>query len=346
MHRPPIASLLAAAAIAFAAGARADGLSTMPTAIPDFDSFMLMRVAGGAATEVSTEQAADALKDDDVIFLGEWHDHIANHLAEMALLRAIHTRSPELALSMEQFERDVQPVVDDYLAGKIGEETLKAKGRAWSNYAEAYRPLVEYAKDHGLPVIAANAPASIVRCVGREGAVFLETLPPGKRGWAAADLHTEDGPYKDKFMKFLSGDNIHGGPPDADAEAARTRAENSFAAQVTRDDTMADSIANYLRAHPGHKVVHVTGAFHVEDRLGTVERLKLRMPNLKTALVLPVEAGHTDTAAVAPDDAKGANFLVLLRPEPKPYVTDEEKKAAEAREAITFGAATQGGCEL
>ena len=82
----------------------------------------------------------------DVVFIGELHDHIANHLAEMALLKALQARMPAIALSMEQFERDVQPVVDDYLAGRIGEESLKSKGRAWRNYAEAYRPLVEYAK--------------------------------------------------------------------------------------------------------------------------------------------------------------------------------------------------------
>ena len=330
--------------IAFLFAVTASGARGAEFALPDFTSFTIMRISGSVPAAVSADQAADALKDYDVIFIGELHDHIANHLAEMALLRSLQARAPQIALSMEQFERDVQPVLDDYLAGKVGEETLTAKGRAWKNYPEAYRPLVEYAKEHKLPVIAANVPEKLVRCVGREGAGFLATLSPSTRGWAAAQLHTEDGPYKRKYLEFLSGDAAHGGP--ADAPAAKARAENSFAAQVTRDDTMAESIALYLSAHPGGKLVHVTGAFHAEDRLGTVERLKTRMPNLKVALVLPVEADNPNAPAMTAEKAKGADFAILLRAEPESYASEEERKAAETQQAASFGAATGSGCKL
>ena len=317
LRRPMMALLLAAAVMPF--GARGQELA-------DFTSFAIMK-PGGAP--VSVDQAADALAAYDVIFIGELHDHVANHLGEMALLRALQARDPKIALSLEQFERDTQPVVDDYLAGRIGEETLKSQGRAWDNYAEAYRPLVEFAKAHGLPVIAANAPASLVRCVAREGAGVLSTLAPDKRSWAAAQLHTEDGAYKQKFAAFLNTDAAHGGSGDA--------GERNFAAQVTRDDTMAESIADYLRAHPGGKVMHVTGGFHVEGRLGTVERLKMRSPALKVALIVPV----TDGAA-----ADGADFVIQLKPEPQAYVSDEERQAAESRMAGTIRTAISSGCKL
>ena len=120
--------------------------------------------------------------------MGEWHDHAGNHLAEMALFCAVYERAPGLTLSMEMFERDVQPVLDDYLAGRIGEANFRRKGRAWGNYAESYRPLVEFAKDHTLPVIAANVPASVVRCVGAEGAGYLARMPADKRGMGCRGL--------------------------------------------------------------------------------------------------------------------------------------------------------------
>ena len=167
MRHFTIPFLLAATMILGAAGAE-----PVNPALPDFNSFVMMRVERDGFTAISIDQAAGALKDFDVIFVGELHDHIANHLAEMALLRALRERVPHLALSMEQFERDRQTVLDDYLAGKIGEETL-TDGLGWGNYAEAYRPLIEYAKEHHLPVIAANAPQKIVRCVAREGENFL-----------------------------------------------------------------------------------------------------------------------------------------------------------------------------
>lgn len=334
------AVLLSLMLLSGAASARED---TVPPPLPDLTSFDLMRSeAGKTPMFVTVGQAADELKNYDVVFLGEWHDHPGNHLAEMALFREIYARAPQLALSMEQFERDVQPVVNDYMAGRIGEEALQQKGRAWGNYAESYRPLVEFAKEHNLPVIAANAPASVVRCVGEKGPEFLTQLDAEKRRWAAADLHLEDGAYKDKFMRFLKEDGTHGAAAsDADAAATNARA---FAAQVVRDDTMAESIALYLQKNPGHRVVHITGDFHVEGGLGTLERLKDRIPGLKVAVVVPAEAENPNRPAVSAADAKGGDFLFLMRGEPREYVTDAERKAAEQQMRGNFRTGAQ--CRL
>ena len=331
-----------AGSVLLACGAVAAQDSAAP-ALPDLTSFDLMRSEPGKApVYLSVAQTADELKYYDVIFLGEWHDHAGNHLAEMQLFREIYGRAPQLALSMEQFERDVQPVVNDYLAGRIGEEALERKGRAWGNYDESYRPLVEFAKDHKLPVIAANAPASLVRCVGEKGPEFLTQLDSEKRLWAAATLHLGDGPYKDKFMRFLAEDTSHG-TPASDPQAAANNAR-AWAAQVLRDDTMAESIALYLQKNPGHKVVHITGDFHVEGGLGTVERLKNRMLGLNVAVVAPVEAENPDRPTVSPADLKSGDYLFLLRGEPREYVSDAERKAAEEQQRANFRRGAQ--CEL
>jgi len=334
--------LIAATMVLGAAGLGPAGHALAQTTLPDFTSFALMRLERDGFTAVSIDQAADALKDFDVIFVGELHDHIANHLAEMALLRAIQERVPRLALSMEQFERDRQAVLDDYLAGKIGEETL-TDGLVWRNYAEAYRPLIEYAKEHHLPVIAANAPQNIVRCVGRQGAGYLKTLSGDRRKLVAADVHLEDGAYKQKFLKFMNGDAAHEDAADAGKTAKSERMEKSFAAQVARDDTMAESIANFLQTRPGYKIMHVTGSFHAEEGLGTIERLRMRVPNLKIGLVLPVGVKPGEEAKV--NDAKGADLVVLLRREPEPFVTDSERKAAEGGQAARFRSAVNNACK-
>jgi len=249
------------------------------------------------------------------------------------LFRAVHQRSPQLALSLEMFERDVQPVLDDYMAGRIGEDALRGRGRAWSNYAEAYRPLVEYAKERRLPVIAANAPGSVVRCVGQKGPDYLTRLAAAKRGWTAKDLHLDAGSYRDKFFKFLDEDSSHGADEKAvDAPGQPTAsALRGFAAQVTRDDTMAESIALYLQKNPGHKVLHVTGAFHVASFLGTTERLKARMPDLKLAVINPVQVDDPEHPALRTEDQGGGTFSLLLRATPKEYANAVEEKAAIER---------------
>jgi len=312
--------------------------------LPDFTSFVVTRPDSNRLAPITPEEAGYALKDYDVVFVGEHHGHIANHLAQMALLRSIHRATPQWALSMEQFERDQQPKVDDYLAGVIGEQTL-VDGGGWRNYPQSYRPLVEYAKEHRLPVIAANAPQNIVRCVGREGLDYLHNLSPDKRKLVAAELHVEDGAYKQKFLKFMSGDAAH---EDATATSVKTksaRIENSFAAQMTRDDTMAESIAKFLDSHPGSKVFHITGSFHVAERLGTLERLSARAPHLKIALVMPLTLDPSDLAGGISRDAKGADYVILIRREPEPHVTDAEKKAAQKNQAGRYRSATAASCK-
>ncbi len=337
------------AALGFAACASMPVEPRVPTTLPDLTSFMLMRTDGGAhpTTRVSVTEAAAVLAGYDVIFIGEAHEHPGNHLAEMALFRAIYDRAPRLSLSMEQFERDVQPDVDDYLAGKIGENPFTSKARAWANYTTSYRPLVEFAKDHKLPVIAANAPEKVIRCVGREGEAFFTRMKPEERGWAAAQLNTQDGPYKDKFMGFVGGDEGHGGDGSKDKSAPRKPPSEqqirSFAAQVTRDDTMAESIALHLQKNPGRKVVQINGSFHSDGFLGTVERLKLRMPNLKIAVVNPDFADDPLHPKVSDKEAKAGTFTLLLRELPDFYANDEEMAAAIKKQ---IAARDRNKCEL
>jgi uncharacterized iron-regulated protein len=244
----------------------------------------------------------------------------------MRLLRELHRLREDLSLSMEQFERDTQTLMDAYLGGTIGEEPLIADARAWSNYRSDYRPLIEYAKRQGLPVVAANAPAAIVRCVGRMGIEFLERLPPRERAWVAHDYYLDDGPYKDRFV---AASRIHGRKQDmgkSEALATTKLIERSFAAQVTRDDTMADSIVKHLDQQATPLTLHICGSFHSAGYLGTVERLHRRRPNLKIAVVTPVAVAAGEMPAFAAADLKEGDYLLLVRSLPERYLDEERER--------------------
>jgi len=290
------------------------------------DSVFVWTDAGRAAPRVIDVSAlADRLVGYDVVFFGEFHDHAGVHLAELRLLRALFARDPRWILSLEQFERDVQGTVDAYLAGKVGEIALIDQGRAWENYAGAYRPLLTFAKLHHLPVVAAEAPEWAVDCVGDGGLPILEKFTPLERSEVAAQLHVTPGPYRDKFMAFQSGSAAHGG--GAATPEALAKAERSFDAQILRDDTMAESIANALAQHPGDKVLHVTGSFHAADFLGTVERLKLRDPGLKIAVIEPVQIEDGEAPVLPADESGQGTAALLLYPSPEPFVEGEDMSA-------------------
>jgi uncharacterized iron-regulated protein len=283
--------------------------------------------AGAAAPRsVGLEALADALLAYDVVFYGELHRHPGVHLQQQRLLRALHARDARWIVSLEQFERDVQPVLDDYLAGRIGEITLVEQGRAWDNYRTSYRPLLEFAKQQGLPVVAAEAPVWAIACIGQWGPGILQQFSPSERGWVARDLHLQPGPYRDKYARFQSGSATHGGGAQPDAQA-RQRADNSFAGQVARDDTMAESIDIALRLHPGRRLLHLNGSFHSAAFLGTVERLKLRQPALRIAVITPVEVDDARRPWFPASALAEGTALQLVQANPADFADGEDPSA-------------------
>lgn len=255
-------------------------------------------------------QALDRVTYADIVLVGELHTHPAVHLLQANLLAGLAERSQAdgraLVLSMEQFSRADQPVLDAYLAGRIGEAALIKDGNAWPNYPSDYRPLVEFARAQHLSIIAANAPKPLVSCVGQEGPQWLEKLPASRRSQLARELTLTDDPYRQKFMASLH----HG---DADGNARR------FAAQTSWDDTMAESMVDYLSKHPGRRIMHIAGNFHVEGGLGIASRIASRNPALKVALIVP------QTEAQAPA-GRNADIKVLIEPLPERWLNAEEMK--------------------
>ncbi|WP_107851429.1 ChaN family lipoprotein [Oceanimonas marisflavi] len=237
--------------------------------------FTLQNDSGQTLTPL---QASAQLENADVIMVGELHGHVGVHHFQAGLLAALLTQPRPLALAMEQFSRDKQQAVDDYLAGKLGEDAFIKRAGAWPRYRSDYRPLVELAKTAGIEVIAANAPRRIVRCVGSQGPDYLTRLPASHRAWVAERLTLNNDAYKARFMAT----RFHGQAPT----------ENQFAAQTSWDDTMAESIERYLQQHPSHRVMLTVGRFHIAEGLGTAQRLALRNPKLNITLIYPVLPGE------------------------------------------------------
>jgi uncharacterized iron-regulated protein len=306
-----------------------DGGYQLDRSFQDFyDTAFVLTGGGKTAPRVADlAQVADTLSGYDVVFYGERHGHPGVHLQQMKLLRALVERNPRWVLSFEQFERDVQGTVDEYVARRIGETTLIDKGRAWNNYAASYRPLLLFARDHQLPVVAAEAPGWAISCVGQWGPAILDRFTPLERTWVADEVHIAPGAYEDKFMAFLGTSAAHGGGTAGTPESV-AKAQRSFAAQVARDDTMAESIQRALRQHPGYKVLHLTGNFHSSAFLGTVERLRMLDPTLKVAVIEPVDVEDPAAPAFGADRLSDGTVLQLIYPNPDSFAEGEDTSAS------------------
>ncbi|MBQ4812544.1 ChaN family lipoprotein [Pseudoalteromonas luteoviolacea] len=295
------------------------GCSTIPTSaetnaqIATMQDYQLYNATNQSVT--SLNKLRNDLADSDVIFIGEYHSHSASHRLQTQLLNAFYQQNNKLVLSMEQFTRDKQDVLDQYLRNEIGEQTLIKDGDAWDNYPSDYRQLVEFAKEHSLPVIGANTPISIVRCVARKGPEFINSLDSEKQNWVAADITSSSPEYQNKFTKAMSH---HGG---SNKKETKITLSNSFYAQLARDNTMADSIYKAHLTSPDSQIVHFNGAFHSNYHLGTVDALKRIAPELKIAVISPQFSNEGD-------DWNKGDYIYKIKSLPTRYIKKENRDKA------------------
>ena len=252
---------------------------------------------------------ADSLARYDVVVVGEQHDDPATHRAEAALLDAVGRRRGRVMVSLEMFERDVQPLLDDYGVRRVTEADFLARSRPWGSYASDYRPLVEHARARRWPVVAANVPRPLASAVARGGMAALDTLPFSHRRLFAAERRcAPQGEYFRRFGVAMGG--MHGHGAGADSAAARAALVRFYEAQCVKDETMAESIVRARDVWRGWMVVHFTGAFHSDRRLGTVERLARRLPDARIAVVSIVPV--PDPAADPAEFADRGDFIVFV----------------------------------
>lgn len=229
------------------------------------------RVFKSDGKEATLDELFAAMKDVDVVFVGESHDDPVAHYMELAIFRAANERygkSRPVVLSLEMIERDVQVVVDEYLAGLITETHFTASSRAWKNYPQDYRPMVEYARENKLAVVAANAPRRYINRVSRLGRASLNELSPQAKQWLAPLPYAEASKnYTDKFVNLM---NQSAGSTPAHQI---TKDSPALASQSLWDATMAYSIAEVFKTKPNALVVQVNGSFHSEEKMGIPDHL-------------------------------------------------------------------------
>lgn len=282
-------------------------------------------IADDNGSLLSINELAEALAPADVVVIGEYHGHHGSHLLQSLVQSALYQQRPQQVLSMEQFTVNDQHMLDEYLDGKSGEAELIADTDAWPNYKASYRPLIEFSRSRNVPVIAANAPADVVRCIGRTGAAHLEQLDAGQRRQLPETPFVDTPAYRRKFFDTLGGGH---GSNHNKADVSE-RLENSYQAQLLRDNTMADRVIKALEDHPGHQVIHLTGTFHAEDRLGMVAVLEEKRPDLDVAVVSPVfwKPGDNLDSLLETYRGKG-DFLYFLQPLPEEYRDSERHRDA------------------
>ena len=295
------------------------------------------RVFTGAGEPASIDDIVAAMADYEVVFVGEAHDDPTGHMLEARLLERAYEAygaagsndgAPRpVALSLEFFQSDTQPIIDEYLAGLITEKAFRADSRPWPRYETDYRPMIEFSKENGIAVIAANAPRRYANRVTRDGRESLEALSPeALASLAPLPYGQPSDAYRSQWIQIITEvmqeEGMKCGIPveelsEESGEEVKARAPagshgnmgNQLHSQVLWDATMAYWMSEYLAEQPDALVLHMVGGFHVERGTGTPEHLEAYRPGTRRMIVVLQPVADVETFEPAPDGEWG-DFVI------------------------------------
>jgi uncharacterized iron-regulated protein len=250
--------------LGFAAPLAADGLSPPPP----FQEWQVWDVKAGRP--VALEPWLAALASADVIYLGEEHRNRSHVDAALKILHALVLNGRRPAVAMEMFGWDGQEALDRYLSSsppprdRFLQESRWEEG--WGGPFEDYEPLVNFAREHRLPLLALNPPRPLVRLVATQG-LWHAKKDERMAQWGMRDeTLADDAAYRSVVLDQLR--RCH-------AELTDDAYRRMYDASLFRDEGMAKIIAEQVRrAGP---VLAYMGGGHIQYRLPVPNRVARRL---------------------------------------------------------------------
>jgi uncharacterized iron-regulated protein len=270
------------------------------------------------------------LADKRVVFIGESHNRFDHHLTQLAIIRRLHAIHPRLAIGMEAFQQPFQGILDDYIEGRLSEEEMLRGTEYYTRWRFDYRlyaPILLYAREQQLKVVALNLPAELTRKVGDAG---LAALTPSERAQVPDEIDRSDTAYERLLREVF---NQH---PGGDG----SRFENFYNVQLLWDEGMAEQAVEYLKAHPDHRMVVLAGSGHLARGSGIPRRLTRRLP-VSSAIVLNGWEG--------PIEPDLADYILLTEPRTLPpagtlgVVLDDEAEAPTVSSCLSDSPCKRAG---
>ena len=244
--------------------------------------------------KVSYAKMLKTMDSKDIILFGELHNNAIAHWLQLELTRDLH-KTNELVLGAEMIESDNQSALNLYLKDSIDQKGLDSLARLWINHATDYAPLVDFAKEHGLPFIATNIPRVYANLVYKKGGFqALDSLSTDEKAWIAP-LPIVFDPELPEYKKILEMMGEHGTP-------------DLVKAQAIKDATMAHFILKNYEV--GKTFLHYNGAFHSNYYEGILWYLQQKRADLNYGTISTVTQSNV---RVLEKEYKGmADFIIVV----------------------------------
>jgi uncharacterized iron-regulated protein len=305
---------------------------------------ILGSISFAAASDVAIFDATHARQQTDavipqlagkrVVFIGEEHERYDQHLSQLEIIRRLHMMAPDhWTIGIEYFQRSLQPYLNAYVDGTISEREFLIKSEyfeRWGYDYRLYRPIFQYAREQHIPLVALNAERELTEEVDKVG---VAGLPPADRSRLPQQIEQPDNNYRERLHEAF----------EEHAGAASGDFERFVQVQSVWDETMAQTIADYLVAHPDRAMIVLAGSGHIAFGSGIPHRVKRRLPDAEVAILLPADKPD--------DDPQGADYLLVssnvsLPPSGKMGITMNGTAGVSIKAVSSDSAAAKAGLRV
>ncbi len=256
-----------------------------------------------AGNTLPYDRMLQQLAQTDIVLFGELHNDALVHWLELQVAKDLFAQDSNLMIGAEMFETDNQLLLDEFITGTIEERHFEQEAKLWNNYATDYAPIITFAQQHQIPVIATNVPRRYASLVAREGLNRLDSLPDSAQELMVplpleVDLSL---PGYQAMMKMIGSNANHG----------TMSGENMANAQALKDATMAHFIL--LNRTQQTTFLHLNGSYHSDNYEGIYWFIQQSSPETSIKTISCVSQqdisqletkyqGVADIVIVLPDD--------------------------------------------
>ncbi len=240
------------------------------------------------------EELITFLASANAICVGERHDKVLDHYAELRLLQGLGARRRfrgfELGLGLEMVRISEQPTLAAYLEGKIDDdqfEELSGWRDEWGFPIQYYRPQLQFAAHHHVELLALGVERDLTKQVAASGMQSLSE----QQSTLIPEIAENDPEHRALFDALMEGHPMEEG-----------QADNFYDAQLIWDEKMAELGADWLSARSANrKLLIFAGTAHCH-RNAIPARLA-RRTGLTVVSVLPIDGTTAQPISETPNTA-------------------------------------------
>jgi uncharacterized iron-regulated protein len=229
---------------------------------------------------VAETNVVDSLSKDTIVLIGEHHANAEHHHWHIALLKTLQARYPQIVLGLEIFPRRTQTLLDRWIAGDMSEdEFIQAIDwqRIWGYDIELYLPLLRYAREHHVPLIALNVDRELIQNIRERG---LSKVGENEREGVSVPAK----PSRAYVTQLAASFREHGVQYDS-KEAAQMAFLRFVEQQTFWDRAMSEALLTTKSKHPEKMVIGIVGSWHLIHKQGVPYQMESQMKTAAKTLI-------------------------------------------------------------